>query len=173
MEANTERNAPDIQIREAGKEDCPLLGTIIRDSFKDVAERFNLTCENAPTHPYFCTEEWVETAMDKGVRFFLLEANGKPCGCVGLENGGERKFFMERLAVPPECRRAGFGEALVHHVLEAAEEEGARDLLIGVISGELELLEWYRRLGFVEVGRKYFEHLPFQVVFMSHKVAAL
>ncbi|OFW59515.1 MAG: hypothetical protein A2Y75_11615 [Candidatus Solincola sediminis] len=161
-----------MEIREAGKGDCALLANLIRDSFKEVAERFDLTRENAPTHPYFCTEDWVESALDKGVRFFIMVINGSPCGCVGVEKGGDRKFFMERLAVLPECRGLGFGEALVQHALTVAKKAGARDLLIGVISGELKLLDWYRGLGFVEVGRKHFEHLPFQVVFMSHKLSA-
>jgi ribosomal protein S18 acetylase RimI-like enzyme len=173
MENNLEERQPDMRIREAGKEDCSLLADLIRNAFADVAERLNLTRENAPTHPYFCTEEWVRAAMDRGVRFFIMEKNGKAVGCVGLENAGEGEFFMERLAVRPEARRQGLGEALVRQAMREAMKAGGRDLLIGVISGELKLLEWYGRLGFKEVGRKYFEHLPFQVVFMSRKLAGI
>jgi N-acetylglutamate synthase-like GNAT family acetyltransferase len=172
MENEAQRSLPEFEIREAGRKDCDLLANLIRDSFEDVAERYGLTRENAPTHPYFCTEEWVKTAMDKGVRFFVLEYNGKSVGCVAIENGGEGKYFMERLAILPEARRMGLGKALVKRALEAAGRSGARDLLIGVIAGELDLLDWYRRLGFSEVGRKSFEHLPFEVVFMSHRLSA-
>jgi N-acetylglutamate synthase-like GNAT family acetyltransferase len=171
MESDAQRRQPEFEIREAGEKDCALLADLIRDSFADVAERYDLTRENAPTHPYFCTEEWVGAAMDKGVRFFVMEYNGSPAGCVAVENAGEGKFFMERLAILREARRKGLGEALVKHAIETAREAGARDLLIGVIAGELNLLEWYQRLGFIEVGRKFFEHLPFQVVFMSHKLS--
>jgi ribosomal protein S18 acetylase RimI-like enzyme len=172
MESSAQGKQPQFEIRESGKEDCSLLADLIRDSFKDVAERFDITRENAPTHPYFCTEAWVEEAINRGVRFFVLEYNGKSVGCVGLENAGKGEFFMERLAVLPEARRNGLGEALIEHAFNAAREAGGRDLLIGVISGELQLLDWYRRLGFNEVGRKYFEHLPFQVVFMSRKLSS-
>lgn len=156
-----------MEIREAGGEERSLLAVLIRDSFRDVAERFDITRENTPTHPYFCTEEWVDAAMAKGVRFFVLDENGKVCGGVALEDAGGGESYMERLAVLPECRRRGLGEALVQHVLEKARQSGARKLSIGVIAGELRLLEWYGKLGFGETGREYFDHLPFQVVFMA------
>ena len=159
-----------MKIREAGSPDIPVLVSLMRDSFRDVAERFDLTPENCPTHPSFCTHEWVEKAMDRGVRYFLLELEGSPGGCVAVERAGDEVCYLQRLAVLPACRRRGYGEALVEKVEEEARAAGARRLEIGIISAQGDLRDWYARRGFKEKGRKNFDHLPFEVTFMAREL---
>ncbi|RJP34070.1 MAG: GNAT family N-acetyltransferase [Actinobacteria bacterium] len=157
-----------MKIRDAGGEDIPLLAGLIRESFRDVAERFGLTRENCPTHPSLCSEAWIDAAMAKGIRYFILEGEERPCGCVALERAGDEVCYLERLAVLPPYRRKGYGEALVRKAMEEARAAGAPRLEIGIISQQRELVDWYARLGFGEKGRKNFEHLPFEVTFMSY-----
>jgi hypothetical protein len=57
----------DVHIREANSADVSLLCGLIRASFRDVAERFNLTPENCPKPPSNCTEEWLENDFVRGV----------------------------------------------------------------------------------------------------------
>lgn len=155
-----------MAIREAGRGDVPLLNRLIRESFRDVAERFGLTPDNCPSHPAFGDEARVSAAMDKGTRFFLLEGEGSVRGCAALEAADARVCYLRRLAVLPACRRRGFGSLLVLHVLEQARRMGAERVEIGIIAGQPELAAWYRGLGFEETGRRRFEHLPFEVAFM-------
>lgn len=155
-----------ISIREATKDDVELLAQLIRDSFKDVADRFSLSSDNAPTHPSHCTAKWIESALDKGIEYFILESEGKPHGCVALEHASADVCYLERLAVIPEFRQRGFGEALVRHVLEQAKSMGAKRVEIGIIAEQFDLRGWYEKLGFVVKGTKHFDHLPFQVAFM-------
>jgi len=159
-----------MEIREAGRSDIHVLASLIRDSFRDVAERFDLTLENCPTHPSFCTDAWVEKDMDKGVRYFLLELEDRPCGCVAIERAGDEVCYLERLAVLPSCRRRGYGEVLVRKVEEEAKAVGALRLEIGIISTQRDLRDWYAERGFGEKGRKNFEHLPFEVTFMALEI---
>lgn len=156
-----------MKIREAGRSDIHVLASLIRDSFRDVAERFDLTQENCPTHPSLCRDEWVEKAMDKGVRYFVLEIEGRPSGCIALERAGDEVCYLERLAVLPACRRRGYGEALVEKIEEEARATGALRLEIGIISAQRDLRDWYAKRGFNEKGRKDFDHLPFEVTFMA------
>ena len=153
-------------IRAATNDDVSLLAALIRTSFRDVAERFNLTLDNCPTHPSSCTVEWIESALEKSVRYYLLEDKGKPCGCVALERARPEVCYLERLAVLPESRRMGFGKALVKHVLGEAERIGAKRVEIGVIAEHTELKDWYGRLGFSVKDTVHFDHLPFAVTFM-------
>ncbi|WXG42162.1 MAG: GNAT family N-acetyltransferase [Candidatus Freyarchaeum deiterrae] len=157
-------------IRGATRDDVSLLTTIIRNSFRDVAERFNLTPENSPTHPSNCTEEWISKEQDKGVTYYILESNGKPCGCVALEQAQPEVSYLERLAVLPEYRRKGFGEALVRHVLEEALKKKAHRVEIGIIAKHTELKEWYEKLGFSVKETVHFNHLPFDVTFIFVKL---
>jgi N-acetylglutamate synthase-like GNAT family acetyltransferase len=155
-----------IKIRDAGRDEVNLLNTLIRESFRDVAERFGLTLENCPNHPSFSTEERVNSWLDKGVRFFIAECESEPCGCVAVERADREVCYLERLAVLPPYRRRGYGEALVRHVMGVAEDMGASRLEIGIISDQDELWQWYAGVGFAEKGRARFEQLPFEVTFM-------
>jgi hypothetical protein len=54
--------------------------------------------------------------------------------------------------------------------MREAGEAGARSLEIGIIAGQEDLRTWYAKLGFMEKGRKHFEHLPFEVLFMAYRL---
>ncbi|MEW6555252.1 MAG: GNAT family N-acetyltransferase [Actinomycetota bacterium] len=154
-------------IREASEKDITELNRVIRASFHDVAERYALTLENCPTHPSFCTEQWIGEAMAAGTWFFILEDGGAVCGCAALERAEPDACYLERLAVLPERRRMGHGKSLVSHVLEEARAAGALRVEIGIIAAQDELRDWYLEQGFRETGRKSFKHLPFEVAFMA------
>ena len=159
-----------IVIRNAGNEDVPLLTTLVRDAFRDVAERFHLTPENCPKHPSNCAPEWFETALEKGIRYYILEHNQMPCGCVALEHAKPDVCYLERLAVLPQFREKGFGKALVDHVVNEARKLGISRVEIGIIAEQKALKEWYEGLGFVFTREAEFEHLPFKVAFMARNV---
>jgi N-acetylglutamate synthase-like GNAT family acetyltransferase len=154
-------------IREATPQEVPELVEIIRTAFQDVAVRFVLTEENCPKHPSNCHAAWIADALEKGVRYFVLDLEGVSRGCVALEQAGSEVCYLERLAVLPDQRRRGFGRALVEHVLYEAKMGGALRVDIGIISDHTELRDWYREIGFADQKTTSFPHLPFQVLFMS------
>jgi diamine N-acetyltransferase len=154
-------------IREATLSDISRLVAIIRTSFADVAVRFNLTEENCPKHPSNCLANWIASAMNKGIRYFILDSKGLSCGCVALEHASPDVCYLERLAVLPLLRRQGFGKALVDRVQRVALKLGARHLEIGIMAEDAELRDWYGKIGFIEQKTATFPHLPFTVLFMS------
>ncbi|HYR02442.1 MAG TPA: GNAT family N-acetyltransferase [Syntrophobacteria bacterium] len=156
-----------MAIRLATREEAPRLAGIIRAAFRDVAERFGLTAETAPTHPSLCTAAWIEKALDKGVAYYVGEDGASVWGCVALERANPDVCYLERLAVLPEFRRKGLGKSLVDHVLKEAGTLGARRVEIGIIATHRELKDWYFRLGFRAIKTVRFEHLPFAVMFMG------
>ena len=158
------------KIRTCTQEDIGILVKVIRSSFKDVAERFGLTQENAPRHPSNCTEDWIQKDMERGVRYFVIENENSIVGCVALEQPNAEVCYLERLAVLPNQRRRGFAKALVNHVLSEARLLGAHRVSIGTIAEQTELKNWYKRIGFVEGESKEFPHLPFRVTFMSYEL---
>ena len=157
-----------IQIRVGTKADIHVLVEIIQDSFLDVAERFGLTPQNSPTHPSNCRPEWLLREMDRGVSFYMLENDGQPVGCAALEKISDEVCYLERLAVLPQERRNGFGEALVKHVLSKARLLDVYRVGIGIIAEHKELQNWYEKLGFEEVESKRFPQLIFQVTLMAY-----
>lgn len=158
----------EYEIRDAGNDEAELLASIIRQSFRDVADRLGLTPANAPTHPSNCTAEWIRTDLVKGVAYFLLEIHHVPCGCAALEMGAEPDVgYLERLAVLPAFRTKGYGKAMVQHVLHKAREHGCSLVSIGIIAEDFRLKSWYAQQGFIEQNTLRLRHLPFEVLFMT------
>jgi N-acetylglutamate synthase-like GNAT family acetyltransferase len=156
-----------VPIREASTADAERLAELIREGFRDVAERFGLTRENCPKHPSQCEASWVSSAMARGVRYFVDESPVELRGCVAVERVAEGVGYLERLAVLPDHRRDGLGTALVNHSEEHARAEGIRRLEVGVIAGQGELVAWYGRRGFALFRTARFAHLPFEVAFLG------
>ena len=159
-----------MKIRDAKQADKDILITLIQDSFFDVAEKFALTAESCPKFPAFNAKERVEGDFEKGLKYYILEVNGRVCGCVALEKAGPDLCYLGRLAVLPEFRNKGFGQALVNHLFEQARKFGIRRVEIGIISKHRKLKNWYKKLGFVQKGTKKFDHLPFNVAFMYREL---
>jgi len=93
------------RIRTCDQEDIEVLVEIIREAFQEVADRFGLTEQNSPTHPSNCRTEWLMREMNRGVVFYVLEAQGRPVGCVALEKINDEVCYLERLAVLPRPNR--------------------------------------------------------------------
>ena len=159
-----------VVIRNATENDISLLSSIIRESFMDVAERFSLTSRNCPKHPSNCEDGWIEEELSRGVSYFVLEADGVPSGSVGILRNGPDLSYLMRLGVLPKYRNRGFGKKLVNFTLDKMKKEGTKTAEIGVISDQTELVEWYEGFGFYIKSRRNFEHLPFEVTFMSKKL---
>ena len=106
--------------------------------------------------------------MDRGFSFYKLENDGQPVGCAALEKISDEVCYLERLAVLPQERRKGFGEALVKHVLSKARLLNVHRVGIGIIAEDKELQDWYEKLGFEEVESKRFPQLIFRVNLMAY-----
>jgi N-acetylglutamate synthase-like GNAT family acetyltransferase len=147
-----------------------LLAALIQRAYKDVAERFGLTPDNCPKHPSNYTADWIEKDFARGVIYCILERDDRPVGCAAIENAGPEICYLERLAVLPDYRRNGYGRKLADHVLTKAKARGAKQVGIGIIAEQTDLKQWYQKIGFVEGETKKFEHLPFQVTFMTYRL---
>jgi GNAT superfamily N-acetyltransferase len=145
-----------IHIREADSHESSLLSHLIRKAYREVAERFNLTPENCPKHPSNCSDEWIENDFKRGVVYYILELDDAPIGCAALEKADPDHCYLERLAVTPPHRNNGFGKALVDHVLAQARVFKMKSVGIGIISEQVDLKSWYRKIGFVEKEPKRF-----------------
>ena len=159
-----------MRIRPANIADAPLATKVIRTAFHGVAQRFGLDADNCPTHPSNCHPEWIERALQRGGRYWLLENDGQAIGCASLMPRDNRECGLERLAVLPEQQRRGHGRMLVEHVLDVARELNMRKLQAGIIAAHTELAAWYRRLGFNDEHRAHVAHLPFEVLYMARKL---
>ena len=160
--------APGDQIKTATINDGAVLSDLIRKSYRDVAQRFDLTPENCPKHPSNCTDDWIRNDFARGISYFIIEHNGRPAGCAALEIPEPALGYLERLAVLPAHRCQGIGRRLADHVFNRAKASGVKKISIGIIAAQTDLKRWYQEIGFMEGETKEFEHLPFLVTFMIY-----
>lgn len=140
---------------------------VIRAAFRTVAEQFDLTEQNCPSHPSFMTAAQLRAELDNGMKLYGLFQDDCLLGTVGLKQPEEDKYSLERLAVLPEYHRQGCGRKLVEFICETTKVRGGRRVGIAIINEHTTLKAWYTKLGFNEVELKQFAHLPFTVCFME------
>ena len=93
-------------------------------------------------------------------RFFVYEDAGAAAGYAGmflvLDEGN-----IANIAVFPEYRRKGIGEALLSALIQCGRDEKLSVLILEVREGNLPALALYRKKGFTETGyRKNYYHDP-------------
>ena len=158
------------QIKVAHHRHVATISEIIRSAYLEVAEQFDLNRENCPKHPSNCTDQWIQRDLDRGVTYFLLELAEKPLGCAALEVVNDALCYLERVAVLPEYKGKGLGRKLVGHVINQARQDGMKEVGIGIIAKQQELGHWYQKIGFEKGETKHFDHLPFEVLFMTYRI---
>ena len=159
-----------MEIVPATTEDAALIAAIIRESHQDVAQKFNLTRENNPKHPSFCTQEWVVADFQRGEAYFLYQMDDNHAGCVAFEQPDPETAYLNRLSVRPPYRRQGIGAALVDHIIAYAQTKKVKIISIGIIADHEILKNWYANLGFIEKETRHFAHLPFDVTYMHFEL---
>ncbi len=80
---------------------------------------------------------------------------GQLAGCVYVELRGLAGYFG-MLAVDPDAQRKGLGRELVRQAEREARAAGSVAMELDVVDLRTELVPWYERLGYTEIGRAPF-----------------
>ena len=139
---------------------------VIRNAYRKVAENLGITEEKNPKAVSFYTRQRFVEDVEKGDVFYVLEIDGLVCGCVAMEKGDEGIVNLRRLAVLPDYCRQGHGKTLVEHVFKEAAKQAAQRVEIWTVSEDENLVNWYKKLGYVSQGTKKCDYLPCTFEFM-------
>ena len=134
---------------------------VIHQSFSTVAVEFGLTQQNCPKHTSFIPLSFLETQKNWGWQMYALYAGKKIIGYMSLSKESVDTFELHNLAVLPEYRHNGFGKLLLDHAKDVVKASGGNVIKIGIIEESTVLKKWYIENGFVHIGTKKFDHLPF------------
>ena len=128
----------EIRIRPAKLYDVPALARIERDSFGSPWSAEEITKDvTAGGNVYVAVAEYgAEKAGYGEIRFVAGEAQ------------------IYNIAIAPELRREGIGEALLRHMIAKAEDNGCELVTLEVRGGNEAAMALYTKLGFREVGRR-------------------
>ena len=128
----------DIEIRQAKLYDVPAMARIERDSFGS---------------PWSADEITKDVTAGGNVYVAVAECGGEKAGYGEIRMiAGEAQIY--NIAVAPEFRREGIGEALLRHMTDKAEKDGCELVTLEVRDGNEAAMALYTKLGFREVGRR-------------------
>ena len=133
-----EKAEMDIIIRQAKLYDVPAMARIERDSFDA---------------PWSADEITKDVNAGGSVYVAVAMADDERAGYAEIRMiAGEAQIY--NIAIAPEFRREGIGEALLRHLIEKADEEGCGLVTLEVRGSNGAAMELYKKLGFREVGRR-------------------
>ena len=129
----------DIEIRQAKLYDVPAMARIERESFGS---------------PWSADEITKDVASNDGSIYVALALVGEErAGYADMRIiTGESQIY--NIAIAPEFRRQGIGEALLEHMIEKSEKLGLSIITLEVRSGNEAAMALYEKMGFKKVGSR-------------------
>ncbi len=91
--------------------------------------------------------------MNPALRFLNLLTEIKIIGCVRLLKHGNQ-LYLGMFAVDPTVQNKGIGKKILMAAEQQARNQDCKSIDMTVISERTELIDWYKRNGYVEVGEK-------------------
>lgn len=155
------------EIRPLTADSLPEYADVIRRSFATVARDFGWTRENAPGHVSFRTDEQLASRTEDGYFPFGLCVGEKTFGFMSLTYKGNGTYELNKLAVLPGWRHYGYGKKMLNYCKEKVRELGGSKIILDIIEENTVLKNWYAANGFIHIGTKKFEHLPFTTGYME------
>lgn len=86
---------------------------------------------------------------------------------VDFDNIGDPWYEFNKLSVLPSWRHYGYGKKMIDFCKEKVRELGGNKITLDIIEKNTVLKNWYAANGFVHIGTKKFEHLPFTTGYME------
>ena len=143
--------------------------SLIRTSFKTVADEYKITPENVPRFTAFATDRnrigWHYSHEHRPM--YVYTENGKIIGYYSLAVTEDKTCELNNLCVHPDHRHKGIGEKLLYHSFDEAKKLGCTDMNIGIVEENRVLRSWYESHGFVHTGTKKFDFFPFTCGYMT------
>lgn len=142
-------------IAVAGEEDIPHITRLLNSAYRGEKSRQGWTTEADLIAGEVRTDEanLQQVMSSEGSIMLKYLRLGSICGCVNLQKHGA-KIYLGMLSVSPVRQNEGIGKALLIAAEEWATAMLCTSVYMTVISARTELIEWYRRHGYLPTGEK-------------------
>lgn len=88
-----------------------------------------------------------------GTTILKYERNGLIVGCVELKIS-DKKLYLGMLTVEPSIQGGGIGKEMLQASEDFARRQHCRSVYMTVITIRKELIDWYKRHGYVDTGER-------------------
>lgn len=144
-----------LRFRAAGAGDAPALVALVESAYRGDASRVGWTTEADLLQGQRTDLDGVLAAIGAATgRIVLAERGDDLLACANIERHGDWCHFG-MFSVRPALQGAGIGAALLAECERIARDDwGLREVRMSVIWMRHELIDWYRRRGYVDSGER-------------------
>jgi ribosomal protein S18 acetylase RimI-like enzyme len=141
-------------IAKATLEDIPALNKLVNSAYRGDSSRKGWTTE-ADLLDGTRTDEGAIKAFfsEQGSTILKFVESEKIIGCVRLLKHGTQ-LYLGMFAVDPTVQNAGIGKKILLAAEDEARKQNCKSIDMTVISERKELIDWYKRNGYIEVGER-------------------
>lgn len=141
-------------IFKAILEDIPLINKLVNSAYRGDSSRQGWTTEADLLDGTRTDENAIkEFFEEEGSTILKFVSEGKIIGCVRLLKHGSQ-LYLGMFAVDPTVQNAGIGKKILLAAEDEARKQNCKSIDMTVISERKELIDWYKRNGYIEVGEK-------------------
>ena len=141
-------------ITKATLEDVSALNNLVNSAYRGEFSKKGWTSEADLLGGIRITEEELTDTIQKTDTIILKYTdNQKIIACMMLVEKTD-KLYLGMLTVSPELQGGGIGKQLLKQAEIIAQEKGLFKIGMTVISARKELIDWYKRKGYVETGER-------------------
>lgn len=141
-------------ISKATLQDIPALTTLINSAYRGETSKKGWTTEAHLLEGKRTDEqEMTEIILDPKNTILKFTENDTIIGSVLLVEKGHQ-LYLGMLTVSPELQNSGIGKKLLAEAENHAKTLGLKSIIMTVISVREELVNWYKRHGYVDTGKR-------------------
>jgi len=141
-------------IAKATLKDVATLNKLVNSAYRGESSRKGWTTEADLLDGTRTDEKAIEDFFaDPNSTILKFLDEGKIIGCVRLVKHGNQ-LYLGMFAVDPNVQNKGIGKKILMAAEEEAFNQNCQSIDMTVISERSELIDWYKRNGYVEVGGK-------------------
>ena len=151
---NSLKKTLNFMITKATIQDVKVLNVLVNSAYRGESSRKGWTCEADLLGGIRITEEELTgTIQETDTTILKYSENQKIIACMMLVEKTD-KLYLGMLTVSPELQGGGIGKQLLKQAEIIAKEKGLPKIGMTVISARRELIDWYKRHGYVETGER-------------------
>lgn len=145
-----------MKISEASRADVTKICSLVNSAYRGDTSRKGWTTEADLLGGIRIDEERLLQHFKEPDSTILkcTNANQQITGCVYLKKQQEQ-LYLGMLTVAPELQGNGIGKMLLQASEEKSKELNCKSIVMTVITYRFELINWYKRHGYLETGQKH------------------
>ena len=143
-----------LHIQQATPDDVPAITRVVNSAYQGEPGSKSWTSESHLVAGQRTTEDLVRNLLQQPANTIFKCTNDeqKILGCMLLEKK-PHTLYLGMLSVSPQEQASGVGRALVQYAENIARTNKYTTITITVIDLRHELIDWYKRQGFVPTGK--------------------